>query len=313
MPRRGEEISNGPSAALFEHSLRCPIASPVRGQAPPGPSFPSSAGISLKPRLGANVQRTLPMSKLIRRRIILDPLEFSSANTRRTPGLHLTEVVKDMLTVAGIGKKHKSAEDGGYTQEQLRKFQLQGYLWEDVVTEGLTDKRIFWEDVHSKQLMSRIIQRAEYMRLPEVAFNPKTGHAFWVEYDKDGKLLTPIPLGYYLCSPDGGRAEILRFSLAEFKWTTKSCRMDPEKERPDWFYQAPGYLGAISAAMEQQVSRVEWHVQFPVGDRWGCPPEYEEWEKEYSESEQGDVWSAVDAHARWRVKSDPNHPWRRWL
>jgi hypothetical protein len=241
------------------------------------------------------------MSQLIRRRIEIDPLMFSTANVRRTPGLHLTDVVRDMLTLSGVMKVHKSEAQGGYSADDLGRYQLQGYVWEDVFTE-----------IVAKRLTG--CTGSVYMRLPEIAFNPRTGRAFWVQYDdKTGELLTPVPCGFYICSPDGGRLEAHRFSLAEFKWTTKSAKMDPEKDKPEWFYQVRGYLGALSAAAEQEITRVEWHVQFPVGEFWGCPPVYEEWEREYSPGEVADTWAAVSAHAQWRVASVEEHPWRQWL
>lgn len=242
------------------------------------------------------------MAELIRRRIVIDPLEFSSSNRVRTPGLHVTEVIKDMLSVAGIGRKHKSEAEGGFSAAELERYQTQGYMWEDVFTEILA---------------TRILKRDGYMALPEIAYNPVTKHAFWVEYGNDGELLHgPIPLGYYLCTPDRGRLEIEpvhRFSLAEFKWTTKSARMNPEVEKPEWFYQVKSYLAPLRAVLSCPVNRVEFHVQFPVGERWGDPPIYEEWEREYSDSEVDDTWAALDAHARWRAGSVVDHPWRRWL
>lgn len=256
------------------------------------------------------------MAELTRRRIVIDPLEFSSSNKVRTPGLHVTEVIKDMLSVAGIGKKHKTEAEGGYSQDQLRRFQAQGYMWEDAVLE-LIDVEAFYEDVATGVLKRRVLNRNDYMPLPEVAFNPRTGHAFWVEYDDKGELLCgPIPLGYYLCSPDGGHLElepIHRFSLVECKRTTKSSRMLPEVEKPEWFYQVKSYLGPLRAVLAYPVNRVEFHVQFPHGDYRGDAPIYEEWEREYSDSEVDDTWAAIDAHARWRAKSVVDHPWRRWL
>jgi hypothetical protein len=250
-------------------------------------------------------ERTQPrgsykMGDLKRTRVELDPLLFSSANRIRTPGLHLTDVVKDLLTKAGIGRKYRSAEAGGYNQEQLDKFALQGFLW---------------EDVFSYALAHRLCGTATYIRLPEIAYNPITRHAFWIHYDDSGRLLTPVPKGYFICSPDGGRIQDEFFhSVAEFKWTTMSANMQPDTDKPEWFWQVRGYMGAISDESGYHVGRAEWHVHFCRGDyKGGSPPMYEQWEREYSVGEVEDTWSALSNHALWTVKNDPNHPWGRWL
>lgn len=238
------------------------------------------------------------MGKLIRRRIDLDPLMFSTMNVRRTPGIHLTEVLRDILMTSGVMKKQKDESKGGFTEAQLKKFQLQGYLWEDIYCEKLAER------------LGRV---GEYQRIPEIAFNPITGYAFWVTYAEDGTLLTPIPPGYIVCSPDGMRIHETGVSLAEFKWTTKSAKMDPEQDKPEWFFQVKGYLGALSAALDFPVRRVEWHVQFPVGEYWGDPCIYEEWEKEFSDREVADCWSMTWGHIQDVVKRNPQHKWKEFI
>lgn len=240
------------------------------------------------------------MGNLIRRRIEIDPLKFSSANTRRTPGIHLTSVIHDMLTVAGVMKKHKTEEAGGFSEAELERYQLQGYAWEDVFTEIVA---------------RRVCPLNSYFRLPEIAYSPITGRAFWVEYDPvTGELLTPIPPGYILTTPDGGVLAPNRgLGLAEIKWTTKSAKMDPERDKPEWFYQAKGYMGALAAVTGAPVSWVEWHVQFPVGEFWGCPPVYEQWEREYSIGEVADTWDALWSHVLWRTGQAGGHEWSQYV
>lgn len=239
------------------------------------------------------------MSELIRRRVQLNPLDFSTGNTRRTPGLHLTNIIKAMLSEAGVMEKYKSEEDGGRSEEDLQQFAAEGYMWEDVFMEIVA---------------GRILKRPGYIRLPEIAYHPRLRHAFQVEYDdRTGELLTPIPRGYVILTPDGGRIESSRFSLVEFKRWSKSAKADPEKHRPEWFYQVRGYMGAISDLIGSEVTRVEWHVHFPVGEFWGDRPIYEEWEREYSLQESLDTWSSLYGHAQWVVKKNPDHEWSRWL
>lgn len=240
------------------------------------------------------------MSLIRRTRITLDPLAFSSANTRRTPGTHLTDVVRDMLLTIGIDKSKGSP----FSRAQLDAFALQGYLWEDAMTETLVGR--------VKRSDGRAIGKPGYFRLPEIACD---GHrAFFVEYDeKTGALLTPIPPGYILCSPDGGVAGDNRLALLECKWTTKSVPMWSDDEqtrsdilikwmgdhRPDWVWQTPCYLKALNCNLYQGfIDSVQHHVQFACGDYRGSGVIYEEWERTYSEQEIDDKWSAMYGHAR---------------
>jgi hypothetical protein len=234
---------------------------------------------------------------IIRRaRIQLDPLAFSSANLHRTPGVHLTDVVRDMLATIGIGKRPNT-----FTREQLDAFALQGYLWEDALTETLVGR--------IKRSDGLAIDKPDYVRLPEIACNGQ--RAFFVEYnDKTNELLTPIPQGYIICSPDGGIIYPNAVNLLECKWTTKSVPQWSDNEqaradilnkwlgehRPDWMWQAPCYLTPLRLC-GWPVDTVEWHVQFPCGDYRGSGVIYEEWVRRYSVQEIGDKWSAVYGHA----------------
>lgn len=243
------------------------------------------------------------MGKLIRHRIELDPREFSFGNDHRTPGIHLTDIVRDMLAQAGISKQYKTEAEGGFSEAQLGAFALQGFLW---------------EEVFSREIARIVLRRnSEYIRLGEIAcpMTSADGAAFLVQYDRAGNLETPIPARHILLTIDALRAELVgRISLAEFKWALKSARMDPEIEKPEWFWQARGYLYGVGELLGHPIERVEWNVQFPRGEyRGGEPPIYELWERDYSPGEVRDCWESLAGHVNARVEADPSHRWGEYV
>jgi hypothetical protein len=243
------------------------------------------------------------MSAFIRRtRITLDPLAFSSANTRRTPGVHLTDIVRDMLQLIGLAKPRNDAQ---WPREKLDGMAVQGYLWEDAMTETLVGRV-------QRSSGAAIGKEDQYVRLPEIACDGQ--RAFAVEYDeRSGELLTPIPPGYVIMSPDGGviADEVPGLALLECKWTTLSApawsedaqeRSDIlskflEAKRPDWMWQTPCYLRGVGLAFGREVSEVQHHAHFACGDYKGSGVIYEEWMRRYSSQEVDDKWSAVYRHA----------------
>lgn len=235
------------------------------------------------------------MSALVRVQRHLDPLLFSSANQRRTPGLHLTDIIRDIQLSAGVDRNKNN-----FSELQLKAFQLQGYLWEDVYTEKLRD---------------RLAGGAfgDYVRMGEVAFNGE--RAFFVAYsEQDGKLLTPIPPGYVLMSPDGLRLDGEVMPLLEMKWTTKSSNMNPEKEKPEWFHQARCYCLALSAALGVRITAVELDVFFAAGNYMGSGPVFEEMSKEFHNEEIVASWEMCVGHVKLKVAEQPEHPWAKyWL
>lgn len=236
------------------------------------------------------------MSKLTRERLELDPKQFSTANVRRTPGLHLTPVIKEML-VALMGEYKKNAAFG---EKELNAAALQGFLWEDVVTETLKNR------VRRSSGSAIGIDPATFVRLPEIATDGE--RAFFVDYDEHtNELITPIPDDYIVMSPDGGILGNDGLRLLEVKWLMKSATMTPERDRPDWLWQVPCYMRGLSLAYGEPVNIAEWHVQFSCGeyrvrvisDSEGriipisAGPIYERWTRPYSQQEQADRFGAV--------------------
>jgi hypothetical protein len=270
------------------------------------------------------------VSAFIRRtRITLDPLAFSSANTRRTPGVHLTDIVRDMLQLIGLARPRNDAQ---WPREKLDGMAVQGYLWEDAMTETLVGRV-------QRSSGAAIGKREQYVRLPEIACDGQ--RAFCIEYDEHtGQPLTPVPPEFVIMSPDGAilrdEAPELEFiehhgmlvcprcdqiegecgchgelALLECKWTTLSApawsedaqeRSDIlskflEAKRPDWMWQTPCYLRGVGLAFGREVSEVQHHAQFACGDYKGSGVIYEEWMRRYSSQEVDDKWSAVYRHA----------------
>ncbi len=238
------------------------------------------------------------MTFIQRTRLELDPVAFSTANTRRTPGVHLTNVVRDML--AAIGVKGPAAGNS-FGRADLDAFALQGFLWEDEMTETLLNR--------VRRSDGSAIGKPNYLRLPEIATDGKS--AYFVEYDNDGQLNTPILPGFIVMSPDGAvlddsvevcpgcgtpyvyapscdcfnvgggeRCFTNGIDLLECKRTSKApppWDADPQvrsdllskwlgANRPDWMWQTPCYLRGLSLALGRVVNTVQHHVQFCMGD-----------------------------------------------
>lgn len=234
-----------------------------------------------------------------RERIELDPLAFSTANTRRTPGVHLTDVVRDMLAAIGV---RGPAAGNSFGREELDAFALQGYLWEDEMTETLLNR--------VRKSNGAAIGKPTYLRLPEIATDGQ--RAWFVEYDDNGALTEPIPPTFMILSPDGvvltnqievcpsckqpgslsyahpcdcipmsgERCVIGGIDLLECKRTSKApppwdddtqVRSDLLSKwlgtnRPDWMWQTPCYLKGLSIALSREVNTVQHHIHFSHGD-----------------------------------------------
>lgn len=241
-------------------------------------------------------------TELQRNRIILDADKFAGeANSTRTPGLHLTDVLRDIETMLGRG--YKVGPGAQFDKEDLSQFALQGYLWEDCMTETLRRK--------VSTTNGAALDLGDYERLPEMAVKLDGSSAFWVNSELDPAILASITRGHLLMSPDGRRMDPLR--LLECKWTTKSANMKPEIVKRIWFEQVKNYLFGMSLIYGRLIDTVEWHVQFAVGSRWGEPPIYEQWIKRYEPTEIYGAWNTGIQHVQHRVSSQPEHPWRQWV
>lgn len=240
-----------------------------------------------------------------RTRIELDPVKFAaSANARRTPGVHLTDVLRDIENVLGGGE---TRTDGTFARADLDRYALQGYLWEWAMTETLVDR--------VRATEGAAIEIADsYIRQPEIAISlSDLSHAFYIDHDLPTEIIAELTSGYVLCSPDGGCQYANRIALLECKWTTKSANMNPQRDKQLWFKQAPAYLLPMSIARGERILDVEWHVQMAVGSRWGEPPVYERWDKHYEPAEVMQVWAPIRPHIEWRIANGDPHGWGRYI
>lgn len=222
---------------------------------------------------------------------------FSLGNKHRTPGIHLTDVIEEQLVTSGVSKEKK--RDGGG-----QHFFTQGYIWENIVCSPYLAQFI------------PSLDPSAFWRTEEIAVSMDGNHAFFVRYDVLGNLLTPIPPGYVIMTPDAV-VLVKPPELGEFKWTTKSANMQPEEEKREWFYQALGYLMGLSRvlweALNGWVTRVQWHVQFAVGDYRGSGPIYERWRDEFSPQHIVDNWSGLREFVEFATVKQPSHRWAQYM
>ena len=276
------------------------------------------------------------MSFIRRERLELDPQKFATANLRRTPGVHLTDVVRDMLGSLGI--MAAGGRGNTFTKADLAAFATQGFLWEDEMTETLVNK--------VRSTSGAAIGEPNYVRFPEIATDGS--EAFWVEYDEQtGELLTPVPPTFIVMSPDGGvlepeylvcvyckqrvsymvRCDCLPglppegaggLALLECKRTAKAPPQwdaDPQvrsdllskwltANRPDWMWQTPCYLRGLSLVLGQEIDTVQHHTQFCVGD----------WRVKVVSDEEGRVvpLSPVPIYEKWTRKYSTGEVADRW-
>lgn len=256
-------------------------------------------------------------STLIRRRVQLDPRAFAGeANANRTPGIHLTDVLHDVELTLNGGRSVYSGN--GLTERDLEDYGLQGHLWEEEVMTGRLR-----EKVRSTDGSALSIDR--FVRLPEIALRLDGASAFYVDYTLPPEVIAELTKDHLLLTPDGWAYDPER--LIEVKWCSKSANFDPDepgkKGKRIWFWQVMGCLFAVSILLQRFVGLVEWHVQFPCGERkFGAePPIYEQWMREYSAVEVMSIWTMVVDQIKWRTQmaedgrgggTDP-HGWRRYL
>jgi hypothetical protein len=255
------------------------------------------------------------MSIISRKKVRLDPLAFSADNLHRTPGLHLTDIIRDVMTAIGKGHKPAGRSGGGFSEEQLADFALQGFLWEQVVEMKL--RELVKEDCRPWA-----IDPANSWCPGEMAYDGGSNVILL-----DGK--TPPPKGFVIISPDRvlWDDETATFRLGEFKWSTKSCPQWDESgltntsivqqwikaEKPDWEYQVKGYLLVLSVYLGQPIVEVERHLQFPCGNYRGSGVQYEVWVERYEPGEIFAAWEMLWKHAHDRVRMDAAHEWGTWL
>lgn len=241
----------------------------------------------------------MPDPLLVWRDMRLDPQAFASeANRTRTPGIHLTDVLRDMHSVANGGKSEYAIER---TVEDLNDYAVQGYLWEEEVMTGRLRHKV-------RAMDGGIVRLDPFVVLPEFAVSLDGSWAcpLWSDREVTGSYgTTPYNAeNVIIMTPDGGigsEASDIQ-ALVEVKWLTKSASMfDMQKARPLWYPQVKSYLFGLSIWLRRLLTDVYWHVQFACGTYKGDPPIYREAFRSFSREEIWAQWESVVAHVRWRT------------
>jgi hypothetical protein len=232
-------------------------------------------------------------SELKRTRVVLNADAFAGAvNANRTPGIHATDVLRDIDEL--LGKQQKS----DFTEEDLSQFALQGYQHEDVVEQLMT--AAFRDRVRMTDGRCIADVLPGYERTPEIAVKLDGSGAFALNPLLPKEMNAEMARGCLILSPDGMSVTPGSARLAELKWTIASARMKPEQKKPHWFPQVKLYLLAVSVYYRKRIDDVVWIVQFPVGERWGDVPIFEVWEQSFAPHETFAQFRTVQQHVAWR-------------
>ena len=133
---------------------------------------------------------------------------LGTGNNPRSPGLHLTDVIKDLMVVSGLDKKNE-----GNTWSRQPTMNA-GFIWEEVIFTN-------WEDAMSAALAKLMGQKLSWYQTGELSY--------------DGIYLTP----------DGLDVVATPWILQEAKCTWKSAKNSPVD---NWRYmvQAKAYCMALN-------------------------------------------------------------------
>jgi hypothetical protein len=132
----------------------------------------------------------------------IDSRLFSTDNQARTAGVHLTDIIHDMEKAIGKNRNPK-----GMDEEQLEKYRLIGFVWEDVTTS--------------------VINRGRPGDRPGLIRPGEITH--------DGIIMTPDAVDLDSDPP----------VLEEWKCTWRSMARDLESENWHWFVQIKAYCYAL--------------------------------------------------------------------
>jgi hypothetical protein len=109
--------------------------------------------------------------------MIVTPLDLSQYpacllpdSSTRSPGLHLTDIIRDMANVSGIGK------DSGFSEESLDWFAGPGFLWERI-----------WDQAHREAVDS-----GEWMSPGEFTLDGITGTPDRIDWSRPAVIETKV-------------------------------------------------------------------------------------------------------------------------
>lgn len=189
-------------------------------------------------------------------------------NAKRSPGVHLTSITKDMMVTAGIKRKYRTP----LTDDQQHLVFENGFLWENAVAEYIQtpeNQQIEIDNWISKYGLEEQ-RRKELEEASGAIIRPG-------ECSLDGIYMTPDAINVKL------------FYIHEWKATSIRVKnFSIPTRRVDWIWQVGAYCKVFG--MTRGIIRV-WHSA-------DFPQQVTQWVLDYTQKEIDDNWNAIKTHLR---------------
>jgi len=188
-------------------------------------------------------------------------------HNRRSPGIHLSTIIRDRLITAGI-QRYSSSSKVQTTDEKHLTFE-KGYLWESMVQEYINTPewgRIEWDFFATRHLHQAINDSIQL----------SGGHITRPgEQQMDGIYLTPDAIN------------IRTFSVEEWKATAiRAKNLNIPERKPEWLWQAASY--ARKFGLTRAIIRVWHHAD--------TPPSVQQVVVDWTEEEIESNWKSLLEH-----------------
>ena len=155
----------------------------------------------------------------------------------RSPGIHLSSIIKDMLVAAGIGRQMKGRP---LTKSEQHLIFQRGFLWERMVSEYLESEE--WIKRQQDELASK------HMAIGVAEVSPMSA----IRLVRPGECILD---GIYM-TPDA--LNMTDYCVEEWKATAIRAKgFSIEDRRPEWLWQAGSYAHVFG--MTEAIIRI-WHV-----------------------------------------------------
>lgn len=183
----------------------------------------------------------------------------------RSPGIHLSSIIKDMLITAGIQKIRESK----FSSDQQNLVFEQGFLWENMITEVINSKEYQQYEIDKlAELGLKGLIDDEVVASKGAVIRPG-------EQQLDGIYLTPDAINTRLWHYEEWKATSIR-----------SAKFDIASRKPQWLWQ--GAANCKVFGMTRTVFRV-WHS----GE---LPQTIKQWVVDWSTQEIEDNWKMILDH-----------------
>jgi hypothetical protein len=183
---------------------------------------------------------------------------LGTGNNPRSPGLHLTDVIRDLLKTSGIETSRPMKWNSITTMSA-------GFIWEEVLFS-------YWEELFSPAFARLMGRKYNWYQVGELNLEDITG------------------------TPDGLDVTATGLVLQEAKFTWKSAKTKPA-DRLNWMIQGKGYLKMLFSRMLQASPQILFHVFYCMGDWKGSGPIYEPWLLTFTPAEIEENWQMLKNHA----------------